>query len=1099
MPQRMVEIAKSGRQIFSSEFFVLRTPLLPFDEILQWGGGLEARRLWKAGSDPRSIESAWQRDVDLLRHRLQVVLERPEIAHALFMASPALQIGIGHWEKDPNSKKGIQAERALVRYFERMSARSTPFGLFSGCSVGQVPNEEKETALTLQSRCKYRVCSRLDFEYLFALTTSLRRDPVLAPELPYWPNSSLQQVADGWHYVESRLAGTRRTHHLVKIASEEFLNVVLARAQHGAKLPALVESIVKQAADADISEEEARDFLNELIENEVLVSSLCPLVTGESSLDDLIAQIIALPSQNGIANTLIWVRDSMAALDRRGLGVPKEEYGAIAARLEALPAKVDRACLYQVDMIKPADKAVLTAPVIDELVRGVQVLCKLGQTTEPEILRSFREAFLARYDRARVPLLQALDEEAGVGFGQSKADGSPLIRGLQLGGAGSGSATAPPNSHAFVLRKLVECAKEGKAELDMQLEDLPSGEGSLESLPNSFTVMATLIATSMEAVNAGDFQIYVKGGVGPDGARFFGRFCHAEPGLEQHVRKYLRQEEEPEAEAIYAEIVYLPEGRIGNVLCRPVLREYELVYLGRSGAPMDRQIPVTDLLVSVDGNSIVLHSQRLGRRIIPRLTNAHGFTNPQLASVYRFLCYLQHQHGISVPGFSWGPLEALEYLPRLRVGRIVLSSARWRLNKEEIAKATKHEKSARFIAVQEMRDRLSLPRWVMLEEFDNALTVDLDNALSVDAFVHLLKRVPQATLREMYPTPDQLCVTGPEGRFTHELNVPFVQRASAKTSEAVVSDTAEGVSKAFVATPVSPEIRTHAPGSDWLYVKLYGGVASLDELLAKTVNPLVRAAYDSRAISRWFFVRYADPQPHLRIRFNGPAEFLRERVIPLVASTCNPLLASGNIWKIQFDTYEREIERYGGADATLATEDIFCADSDAVLEVLQALKDHESLDHRWRVALLGVDALLTDLGLDLEAKRKATEILRISNFQQFQVGVSVKKQLGDRFRGERHKLDALFDSASEESSVFEFARNAFERRTARIGKAVARLRNLNADMSSLADSYVHMHVNRLIRSSARQHEIVLYDFLFRVYDGRLARGRKTSALEAPSF
>ena len=45
---------------------------------------------------------------------------------------------------------------------------------------------------------------------------------------------------------------------------------------------------------------------------------------------------------------------------------------------------------------------------------------------------------------------------------------------------------------------------------------------------------------------------------------------------------------------------------------------------------------MTDLLVSVAGDQIVLRSARLGRRVVPRLTSAHNFTMSQ--GIYRFLC-----------------------------------------------------------------------------------------------------------------------------------------------------------------------------------------------------------------------------------------------------------------------------------------------------------------------------------------------------------------------------------------------------------------------------------------------------------------------------
>src|SRR5581483_12319404 len=107
---------------------------------------------------------------------------------------------------------------------------------------------------------------------------------------------------------------------------------------------------------------------------------------------------------------------------------------------------------------------------------------------------------------------------------------------------------------------------------------------------------------------------------GPSGARILGRFCHADDELHHLVRAHLTTEEAPHPDRIYAEVVHLPEGRVGNILSRPVLRGYEIPYLGRSGAPADRQIPLADLFVSVQGERIVLRSRRLRREFVATAT-----------------------------------------------------------------------------------------------------------------------------------------------------------------------------------------------------------------------------------------------------------------------------------------------------------------------------------------------------------------------------------------------------------------------------------------------------------------------------------------------
>lgn len=101
-------------------FFAFRTPLLPFAELLAFGEGGRAT------------------DRATLRARLRDAVSRPEVREALFIASPSLDESFDIWLRDPDSERGQKVERTLVRYFARMAARPTPFGLFAGCSVGVV-------------------------------------------------------------------------------------------------------------------------------------------------------------------------------------------------------------------------------------------------------------------------------------------------------------------------------------------------------------------------------------------------------------------------------------------------------------------------------------------------------------------------------------------------------------------------------------------------------------------------------------------------------------------------------------------------------------------------------------------------------------------------------------------------------------------------------------------------------------------------------------------------------------------------------------------------------------------------------------------------
>src|SRR5262249_48309817 len=326
---------------------------------------------------------------------------------------------------------------------------------------------------------------------------------------------------------------------------------------------------------------------------------------------------------------------------------------------------------------------------------------------------------------------------------------------------------------------------------------------------------------------------------------------------------------------------------------------------------------------------------------------------------------------------------------------------------------------------------------------------------------HVLKRLSRASLLEMYPSPEELCITSSEGRFQHELAVPF---ARVPRREAADSSQSNGAVMAARGAIVERSIRVLPPGSDWLFLKLYGGIAALDDTLTTALAPLLPEAVGSGLIFRWFFTRYADPHQHLRIRFNGTPERLIKELLPSF-HTFGQLLEAGRIWKVQLDTYEREIERYGGVEAMLASEDIFFADSEAVLEILQTLLGDEGLDRRWRIALLGADRLFSDCGFSLQTRRAVVKRLSISFEKEFRTGPDARKQIGDRFRAERKKLESLLENAQGAETSINFADRKLERRSARIAVAMRHLRSLSEKgklktrMEDLAASYVHMHIN----------------------------------------
>jgi thiopeptide-type bacteriocin biosynthesis protein len=1071
-------LAKAGIELASTYqhagFFVLRAPLVPFDWFAGW---TEDVRLPAIADDDSALEAALAADRTLLRERLAALLERPEVLEAIFVASPELYELVPIWRSRPDSERGLKVERALVRYASRMASRATPFGLFAGIALGRIGTS---TRIELRSPADHQRRTRLDMNYLCELTSALAQGPELARQLRYRPCDSLYPVGDQLRYVESQKRDRARSYRRTAVLRDAHVDAALEGAAQGATIAELVDRL--HEIDPGIEREEVEGFVLELIDSQLLVPALRPTITGPAPIDNVVAELELHPAAAPATSVLGRVRESITELDRGGLHHEPERYQSIAKDLEALPAEVDRSRLFQVDLRLETRVAELGRAVVDDLLEGVERLRALAVVADP--FGDFVKRFRLRYEDRSVPLVEVLDEELGIGF--SEGDGSvqddvaPLLEGMDFPGRVETTWVPFRKWEMLLGKKLEQFWRQRGAEVILTEEEMKElAPASLPPPSPSFALSLTLVARSERAIDEGDYRAIVS----PSGPRVLGRFCHLSSELHEVVAACLRAEEAQRPDALFAEVVHLPQDRLGNVLVRPVLRKHEIPFLGASGAPPDRQIPLTDLWVSVRGNRVVLHSKRLGREIVPCLTTAHTHFAPGNLPLYRFLCRLRLQFGSELD-LGWpAAFQAYRFLPRIVFGKMVLERARWKVDRASLESLEKKEGAALVRAVRTLRAEYELPRYVLVEDHDHALPIDFDNALSVESFAALVRKRSSLILRELYPSSD-LVVRGPGGGHHHELHLPLVLRAAAHEPQAI-SDAMPPM--------VERSARRFTVGDEWLYLKLYCGHATADQVLRTAVAPLVEESTRRGLIDRWFFVRYGDPDRHLRLRFHGNGARLTKELLPLVQLAAAPYLQTQQIWKLQCDTYERELERYGGLAGVMLSEELFHHDSEAVLGVVRSLDDDELAEARWQLALNGSHRLLLDLGFTLGERRTLAARLSARYRSEFRFDIGHERQLGARFRKERGHLTVLVADGGAPPSGLEAGYAALGKRSTRLRPVVEALRaedSLSVPLLVLAESYLHMFCNRLLRGAARAQELVLYDFLERLYESDEARGRR---------
>lgn len=1023
------------------DWVLVRGPLLPVEDYLALGEAAVTDRqplVAVVGQDPRIRRAIAVGSLDLL-----AALERPSA----------------------DGRAAARREAKLLRYLIRMSTRPTPYGLFAGVALARWG-----AATDLEFGTDPRIRARPDMAWLLSLVMALEVRPEVRRELGLLANPAAWVRTGRVFVAEQAPTGDRAGWGpAVSVRATKAVRRILALASTPVPYRRLVAELLSMPG-ATPAKVEA--LLEQLCQQTILLTDLRPPLTVPSPARYVATRLAQIPAAHDIAAGLERLLGAMEDFDALPAKDGTTAYLGLVTMAEALhpsPASPP----VQVDMALSLTGSRISGAVAAEAARAAELLVRLSPSTAgPAYLHAYRRAFESRYGHDRqVPLLELLDPGFGLGPPSLHAHG-----GWEAGGVDPQRSLLRQQT----LRDLALAAIRDRrrvVELDQQtMSRLETWSPQPATAPISMDVAVFVVAASRQAVDAGDFQLVIGPNLGASAAgRNLGRFADL---LGDEALAALGEAAHAEAahapDRLWVEVVYLPHRyRSANVAIRPLVRDHEIALGTTAGVPPARLIPLNELTVGIrDGRFQV----RWGARDAEVIACAgHMLNNANAPAVVRFLEDVVRDGTGQFSGFDWGPAVGLPYLPRVQAGRTVLAPAQWLIGAstrdDELAAGT----PAGFRdALTRWRARWQVPRHVYLTVGDNRLLLDLEDDTQVEELHGEVRRMNQGAvvvLEEALPGPEHAWVPGPGGHFITEVVVPLVLRG-APTRPAVPQKTVA------MASELAHD-RLRAPGSDWLYLKLYYPRPLEEDVIAGPMREFCDFAGSAGLAEEWFFVRYADPDPHLRLRFHGDPDDLMRRLVPEVCSWASELMADGLCQRFGFDTYERELERYGGAAGATASESVFAADSRAVASLLDLATRQVLTMDRTTLAVLTIDDLLTGLGLGAPER-----------LAWYREQVASRRDAGQEFRRRQEVLRPLLGDPARLAIQPGGAaiRHALdERRTALapVGKHLQGLTErgeLTQEPEALYRSYVHLHCNRLLGSGTPLEQLIL-GLLLRVREG----------------
>lgn len=1038
-----------NKKIKVPDFFIIRSPRLPYFYFKQMNAFLTEEEFWEFALK---------------------LLSESEILDSIFIASEGFHSQLKAAMNSPFNQKTKDILPTLYKYISRMTVRPTPFGLFSAISLATVSNANTKLILSDNFVPQFR----LDLSVLDLINKTLIKDISSLGNLCLYPNTTISTKKDYLTYIDFDNKTESRSFTWSRIKYNPLINIVLDFCKEGMSHL----NIIKKFDDLGISKEKSIRFVDELVELKILIPETEPVTTANSPNNTLL-KIESISFNTHLAKPISQLTNHIRQVQQKKASLATQEMCDYEHLLGNKPKN-----LFQADLLREVDSGTMDIKFIHTIAKELfelQDLFKLDSISDLDI---FINKFSAKYGEQEIPLLDAIDEDLGIGYGSKKEinnESCPLLNGLVEENYDDHHQHKDRLIQNYFEKQSIQNNSQ-KDVFQIKEKDLKKFEIDKKtdrSLPLGFYLLGNLLSNkSGGSTDDLRFNLLTAGGI--SSLPLLTRFSHLDADLTNKLKKCAEAEEKLAGEAIIAEIVFFPEGKAGNILTRPSLFKYEIPIIGQAAVDQDHTILLNDLFLRIVNGRIELRSKRLNKVILPRLSSAHNFHYSM--TIYRFLCDLQRQDNPIYFVWDWGEKYNRTFLPRVEYKHLILSRAQWRIDRDIFASINTYDdrQKANFLMKS-----YALPEQVLLVRGDNELMIDLRNDIGIKILLKELKKRDLILYENIYGSFESPVTDCNGNMVTNELIFPLL------------GDSLNLKTKSYCPTP-EHIVRKFIPGSEWLYLKIYCGEKESDNILIDQIKPLISIFTGKKLIQQWFFVRYYDPEPHIRIRFKLSKDIAASylNVTTSIQNALSKQVAEGRISRILFDTYERELERYGPNNIENC-EKMFELESTTLLNFLPIVKQYG--EHiRWKFAMASINNLFSAFGFGSREKLNFLKILNENFLNEFKKYHKLKFTLDQNYRGNYKEISDFFNN-----TVYQD-----ERIKTILEEHLSKLKSLHNQFLTSSDyllrpkeivaSLAHMLLNRIFSTQQREQEMVIYHFLSKYLISEIKKSDQ-SLPETPSL